>query len=64
MEINDSLVPFEILHNIFTKLELNYAYRLSLMDKMLYNIFINEYLWKIYLLKLIKYDYQKLYKYK
>ena len=33
MEVNDLLIPFEILYDIFINLELNHAYQLSLTNK-------------------------------
>lgn len=60
MEINNLLIPIEILENIFINLELSHAYQLSQTNKLLYDIFTNENLWNIYLFKIIKYDNIKL----
>ena len=56
MEVDGLLIPFEILYDIFINLELTHAYQLSLTNKIFYDIFTDEYLWKIYLFKIINYD--------
>ena len=56
MQISNLFIPNEILHNIFIDLELNDAYQLSLTNKLFYTIFTNEYLWKIYLFKIINHN--------
>lgn len=38
MEVNDLLLTFDILHNIFIHLELSNAFKLSLINKTFYNI--------------------------
>ena len=56
MEVNDLLLPFDILHNIFIHLELNNAFKLSLINKTFYNIFIKNPSQKYFMfLMIIKY---------